>query len=86
MNYQETAAFIKDLQKVLKKHNMMSISGHPEQIKEAAKGLEGYHFFFTKGEKKLTLRGGENAKWPNSVTLKLSKNRFKSENTEDDGN
>ena len=86
MTYQETAAFVKDLQKVLKKHGMMSISGPSNRIEEAARGLEGYHFFFTKGEKKLSLRGGEHFNYPCSITFKLQKNRFKSENTEDDGN
>lgn len=55
-------------------------SSNPEHLVETTKGLEGYHMFFTKGEKKLTLRGGEAFKHESTLVVKLSK--F---NTEDDG-
>ena len=86
MNYKETAEFMKDLHEVLKKHGMSAISGQSDKLQEATKSLEGYHFFFTKGEKKLFLRIGENVEFENSITLSLSKTRYKPENHEDDGN
>jgi len=63
MNYSESAAFIKDLHKVLMKHGMTAISGSADKVQEASKHLDGYNFFFKKGEKKIHLRGGENNKW-----------------------
>jgi hypothetical protein len=86
MNYTQSAAFMKDLHKVLMKHGMTAISGPVDKIQDASKSLEGYHFFFTKGEKKAYLRGGEKMRFENSITLKLTKARYKPENHEDDGN
>lgn len=86
MNYSQTAAFMKDLHKVLMKHGMTAISGPVDKVQEASKSLDGYHFFFTKGEKKISLTGGEKMKFESSITLRMSKNRYKPENHEDDGN
>jgi hypothetical protein len=86
MNYTQSAAFMKDLHKVLMKHGMTAISGSADNVKEASKSLEGYHFFFTKGENKISLRGGLNIRYANPLTLKLTKARYKPENHEDDGN
>lgn len=86
MNYTQSAAFMKDLHKVLMKHGMTAISGSADNVKEASKGLEGYHFFFTKGEKKPYLRGGLKFSYDSPITLRMSKNRYKPENHEDDGN
>ena len=65
---------------------MTAISGPVDKVQDASKSLEGYHFFFTKGEKKISLRGGEKMRFENSITLKMSKARYKPENHEDDGN
>jgi hypothetical protein len=86
MNYTQSAAFMKDLHKVLMKHGMTAISGPADKVQEASKNLEGYHFFVTKGEKIVSLRGGEQMRYESSMTLKMKKNRYKPENHEDDGN
>ena len=86
MKLKDSTAFVKDLHKILMKHGLTAISGNPEKLHETTKHLDGFHFFITKGEKKLSLRGGENVKWENSVTITLTKNRYKPENHEDDGN
>jgi hypothetical protein len=76
MNRKETSAFVKDLQKLLKKHNMMVMtSSNPETLAESTKGLEGYNFFITKGEKKLCLRGGESIMFESSQVIKLNKRK-----------
>ena len=86
MNYSQTVLFMKDLRKVLMKHGMTAIVGSADNVQEASKSLDGYHFFFTKGEKKISLTGGEKMKFESSITLRMSKNRYKPENHEDDGN
>lgn len=88
MTYKESAAFIKDVQKVLKRHGMYVIVGPSEKLVQTTKNLEGYHLFFTKGVKKVPLKLKEegDAKFENSLTIRLQKNRFKPENHEDDGN
>ncbi len=86
MNYTQSAAFMKDLHKVLMKHGMTAISGSADNVKEASKSLEGYHFFFTKGEKKISLRGGLKFSYDTPITFRMKKARYKPENHEDDGN
>ena len=75
MNYTQSEAFIKDLHKVLMKHGMTAISGSVDKVQDASKSLEGYHFFFTKGEKKTYLRGGEKMMFESSHTIILKMNR-----------
>ena len=83
MTYSENSEFIKDIQEVLKKHNLMLMySNNPTKLVEDTNHLEGFHFFFTKGENKIYLRGGENIEFPSSLTIKMSKARH----IEDDGN
>ena len=79
MTYSENAEFIKDIHEVLKKHNLsLMYCGNPTKLLEDTKHLEGFHFFFTKGEKKIYLRGGETM--VSSLTVTMSRH------TEDDGN
>ena len=81
MSLSENQAFIADLQEVIKKHGLtIMYSGNPEKLVQDTKGLEGYHMFFTKGEKKRSLQGGETFHTNNSLTIRFSK-----PNTEDDG-
>jgi hypothetical protein len=81
MTLSENHAFITDLQEVIKKHGLsIMYSNNPQKLVEETKGLEGYHMFFTKGEKKLALRGGESMVPHSSLTIRFSK-----PNTEDDG-
>lgn len=81
MTYSENSAFIQDLQAVIKKHGLnIMYSNHPETLVKETKGLEGYHMFFTKGEKSIHLRGGEDFKFASTLTIKLAKTK-----TEDDG-
>ena len=83
MTLSENSAFIKDIHKVLKKHGLTLIySKNREKLVEDTKHLEGQMFFFTKGEKIISLRGGESASYPNTLTVNFS--RYK--DTEDDGN
>ena len=83
MTYSENSEFIKDIQEVLKKHNLMLMySNNPTKLVTGTNHLEGFHFFFTKGEKKIYLRGGEGIEYPSSLTIKMLKARY----SEDDGN
>ena len=83
MSLSENQAFIADLHEVIKKHGLtIMYSGNPENLVQETKGLEGYHMFFTKGEKKRSLQGGETFHTNNSLTIKFSKPK---PNTEDDG-
>lgn len=83
MSLSENQAFINDLHEVMKKHGLsIMYSTNPEKLVQDTKGLEGYHMFFTKGEKKLALRGGEAFHTDSSLTIRFSKSK---PNTEDDG-
>jgi hypothetical protein len=76
MNRKETTAFIKDLQKVLKKHNMtLMSSSNPEKLAEATKGLEGFNFFITKGEKKKILLGGESIMYESTQVVSVNRRK-----------
>lgn len=100
MSYEENSEFIKDIQLLLKKHGMTAITcGNKHKLIEDTKHLEGFHFFFTKGEKALSLRGGEGFVFPSSIvyklrrttdgpiTLRMHKVKYSNtNNTEDDGN
>lgn len=81
MTYNENKAFIEDLHEVIKKHGLtIMYSNDSGKLIEETKSLEGYHMFFTKGHKKLSLRGGESVVPASSITIKFSKS-----NSEDDG-
>ena len=81
MSLSENQAFIADLQEVIKKHGIsIMYSGNPQKLVEDTKHLEGYHMFFTKGEKKPHLLGGKGMLAGSTLTIRFSK-----PNTEDDG-
>ena len=86
MTYKKSAAFLKDIQKVLKKHGLTAFSGPSEKLYETTKHLDGKYLFFTKGEKSLSLSGGENIAYPYSVTFKMKRSRLTENKTENDGN
>lgn len=76
MNRKETTAFINDLQKVLKKHNMtLMSSNNPEKLAEATKSLDGFNCFITKGDKKVTLLGGKNMMFESSQVVSINRRK-----------
>lgn len=86
MDYEKHKALIKDLTEVAKKHGVAIFSGSQKSLEKGTRHLQGYHMFFTFGEKIPSLELGGNVKYPSTFTIKLQKNRYKPENYEDDGN
>lgn len=81
MTYNENKAFIEDLHELIKKHGLtIMYSKNRNKLVEETKHLEGYHMFFTKGERLPELRVGESFHFENSLTI-----RFPKTITEDDG-
>lgn len=86
MDYEKNRALLIDLAEVAKKHGVTIMSGNEKALSRGTKHLEGHYMFFTFGERKAELNVGVNIEYQSSITLKISKNKFKSENQEDDGN
>jgi len=69
---------LRDIAELAKKHQVAIITAAQGGIENATKNLEGMHLFIVTGKKKnIHTSTGQSVQYPSSMTLKLSKNRFK---------
>jgi hypothetical protein len=72
---------LQDIKILCEKHGIMAITAVQGDVKNAPNWrFDEMNIFFTDGRlssKALMLSGGKDAKWPHSITIQTTKNRYK---------
>lgn len=68
--------FYTEFNELVKKHGLtVMFCDSSDLLSQNTSHLDGKYMFITNGEKHITLRGGENIKWPNTRTISLSRKK-----------